>query len=179
MVTDPRLTRCDRPVLHSLSVLLTSTHAPHARLFKHWKGRTDWRIVLLALVRHPHAHSLASSLARSHACFSRLLVPTLACFHASCSLLCLHARMLLRLRTPSLARFLSGSLARFLFAIASCSLALPFWLACPFLARFSSRALPLSLSFFRRDLQFCLYMWPVLVGAVPPSSPRPTCALLP
>ena len=73
LVTDPHLIRCDRPVPHSLSALLTPTCAAHAHLLKHWKGRTDWRIVLLALVRHPHAHSLTSSLARSHACFSRFL----------------------------------------------------------------------------------------------------------
>ena len=80
LVTDPSLTHCDRPVPHSLSVLLTPTRAPHARLLKHCEDELSrcwcWS----------NTHAFTSSLARFHA-------SSLACSHAS-----------------SLAHFLSGSL---------------------------------------------------------------------
>ena len=149
LVTDPRPTRCVRPVPHSLS-LLKPSRAPHACLLKHWKGQI---VSSLALVRHPHAHSLASSLALLHTCFSRLLA--------------------------SFPRFFPHALPCFLFSRA-CSLALPFWLACPLLARFSSRVLPLSLSFFFERTSPILFIYAVRLGGrrVLPSSPRRTCAPL-
>ena len=88
---------------HSLSALLTPTRVPHTRLLKHWKGQI---VSLLALVRHPHAHSLASTLVRSHSCSRArfLLASSLARLPASCSLVLTRSR------------FLSGSLACFLLA---------------------------------------------------------------
>jgi len=127
LMTDPRLIRSDRPVPHSLSSLLTPTRAPHARLLKHWEGRI---VSLLALVRHPHAHSLASSLVGSHASslahfISGLLLPShasalaffpslLRAYTLTSSLALLHTRFFPRALTHSLPP--SHAYTRFLLA---------------------------------------------------------------